>query len=366
MSWMQESDKSRAAREEQQKMQVVEAQRRQDIWLIKLDIAAETVYQKWETLEIDRILLDIVRAQYGDNLSFTIFSFRSKLDARKLFPVAVKETEIMFSMADDEGDEVYEDHYLGLSDGYGEIWSDDLIEVLNIEIVDRGGHRPEDVEFIGVGRRIEGFHLPVSVPGSSPKREFSIGMDKKEITIDDKDHWPLQEIEATAKELGVKPVRVIEQRLDAYIAHLYQDHGLEEQSRSQSPAAQSSPTEFRHLTDSEIYGFVQENGQFQRMMEDRRIQAEMHRRMREDEEMRDRIRYELERRAAEDPNFRWPSGIPRGDAYGEIISRRRLDERSWGVPSRSEHDDYYRDDERLRGDIGFYYGGDHASGADKG
>jgi len=195
-----------------------------------------------------------------------------------------------------------------------------------------------------------------------------LGTDVRELTDADRSRI----IEDAFKRFSQKyPHHTISRRVyDDFLQRLidgFQASAEDEASRrAQSETSSSAPTEFRHLTDSEIYGFVQENGQFQRMMEDRRIQAEMHRRMREDEEMRDRIRYELERRAAEDPNFRWPSGIPRGDAYGEIISRRRLDERSWGVPSRSEHDDYYRDDERLRGDIGFYYGGDHASGADKG
>ena len=81
------------------------------------------------------------------------------------------------------------------------------------------------------------------------------------------------------------------------------------------------------------------------------------------EQQRDWIRYELERRSREDPSFIWPSWIPREDAHGPIRSRRGMLDQSYGSSPRFDSDPYY-DEQRFRDDLDRYFpSGDHASGA---
>ena len=94
-----------------------------------------------------------------------------------------------------------------------------------------------------------------------------------------------------------------------------------------------------------------------------RMDKEQWRRMEEDQQ--DRVRYVLEQRAEEDPDFSWPSWIPREDAHGPIRSRRSMDDKTWGPSVPSEYDQYldeqiFRDDPGPRLDPG-----DHSSGADR-
>ena len=74
----------------------------------------------------------------------------------------------------------------------------------------------------------------------------------------------------------------------------------------------------------------------------------------------DRIRYELERRAARDPNFQWPSQVPRRDAFGPIESQRLSFDRTYGPSTHSPYEGI--DDQTFREDFvdPYFPGGDHA------
>ena len=85
-----------------------------------------------------------------------------------------------------------------------------------------------------------------------------------------------------------------------------------------------------------------------------------------EDEARDGVLYEIERRERNDPDFRRPAWIPREDALGPIESRRKSLDRTFGPTPRSDYD-RYPDEQRFREDLDRYFpGGDHASGADRG
>lgn len=78
-----------------------------------------------------------------------------------------------------------------------------------------------------------------------------------------------------------------------------------------------------------------------------------------DEESRDRVLYEIERREAEDPNYHRPSSIPQQDA-----SRRHMLDQADGPSGPSEYDQY-SDDEFRRDLYNYYPGGDPAGSGNR-
>jgi len=339
---MQESNEARAVWEEQQMIQ-------EEQGLLGLEQAALAVYGKWKTLEVDRILSDLIGEKYANELDYTVFTFRSKHDTNKLFSVIDDGTSCNWCKRWRYWGRLGEsitDH--GLRIEYG--WStghydtfDSLKEVLKAAIVERGGCRPDEVEFVNISRRVKGLRSPVY-------NDFLIELNEAEIIIGGKVHWSLQKIEEIAGEFGLEPGSVLGEGIDSYIDYLFRPKPEEvkldepDELKSQVTSAMSSPPG-QALSESGSFVYHvsrEESEERRRREEEQRIMDE--RRQREAAELEERRSFLVGRMVGDSANEAyWREMLRREDP---MISDEDIFMRI--QQARREGPSYYGDDSFFR------------------
>lgn len=333
MNWLQESEHARS-REEQELL---------TSWT-SLEQEALEVIGRWQELDVDRVLEDVTHfLSHGGSYD------RRLLDATSGFMGS--DGKCVFRINRSKG---------GYWDGnsFHEALANHLIRNsvspagVAYAFVERGIYKLKNTEIIDERYR-----------SNTYRRVFSIALTREQMFLysekESRVSIPVADIESSSD---------LKRHVDLFISNLYQTgtsrggvqgrHENAIDSHGASPIEEENPQNATSGLDLSYEGgqhYLEEDGE-------RHVLDEgMWRRMEEDQ--RDEVRYELERRAAEDPNFRWPEWVPRSDAHGPIESRRRSLDRTFGSTPRSDYDQY-PDEQRFREDLDRYFpSADHAGGS---